>query len=124
MNVSRIVCTWILILAAASLAVPALAEEEELSPLFTRARAIAEREGYTAVTTDALRQMLREAPDALLVDVRFSYEYSAGHIPGAVNMPIDLADRGDIPIQRRLEMENVLGPDRGRPIIIYCRDFR
>ena len=60
----------------------------------------------------------------MLVDVRFDYEYAEGHIPGAVNMPLDLNDRGDLPVDRLQAFRNVLGEEKGRPIIIYCRDFR
>lgn len=49
--------------------------------------------GGQPVTRDELRQ-LTEAGQVTVVDVRPREEYAAGHIPGAVNIPLDeLADR-------------------------------
>jgi rhodanese-related sulfurtransferase len=49
------------------------------------------------------------AADAFLLDVRTAKEFAAGHVPGAVNVPIDeLRDRlGEIP--------------KGRPTAAYCQ---
>jgi rhodanese-related sulfurtransferase len=57
---------------------------------------------------------LLAAKDArvLLLDVRTAEEYAAGHIPGAVLFPYDeLAGR-------------FREPDKGRPIVVYCRTGR
>lgn len=102
----------------------AMAADESSSPLFEDARRTAERDGYTVLTTDALRELMRTDPTVLLVDARFPYEYEAGHIPGAVNMPVDLRDRGDLPPERRKAFTDVFGEEKGRPIVIYCRGFR
>lgn len=47
---------------------------------------------------------------ALLVDVRTPQEFAAGHITGALNIPVQQLDR------RMAE----LGP-KDRPIVLYCR---
>ncbi len=39
-------------------------------------------------------------------------------------MPMDLGDRGDLSGDRLQAFRNALGEEKGRPIIIYCRDFR
>lgn len=124
MRLSRRSCAFFLALAAVILASTALAGGEEGSPLFARARTLGERDGYKTITTTELREILRKDRETLLVDVRFDYEYAEGHIPGAVNMPVDLGDRGDLSGERLQAFKNVLGEERGRPIIIYCRDFR
>ena len=49
------------------------------------------------------------AGGARLVDVRTPREYAAGHMPGAVNMPLDA-------LERRL---GELGA-RERPVVVYC----
>ncbi len=46
---------------------------------------------------------------ALLLDVRTPAEYSTGHLPGALNVPL-----GDLP--RRVEK---LAKDK--PVVVYCR---
>ena len=47
---------------------------------------------------------------ALLVDVRTADEFAAGHLPGAVNLPV-----GDL--QSRVDE---LAP-KERPVVVYCR---
>ena len=97
---------------------------EEGSPLFTQAQRSADRDGYTLITTPELLRMMDENPNLLLVDVRFSYEFVSGHMPEAVSLPVDLRDRGDLPKERRQAMLDTFGPDKDRPIVVYCRDFR
>ncbi len=102
----------------------AQAEQEMESHLFQQAQRSAERDRYALITTPALHELLRKDPSVLLIDVRFSYEYAQGHIPGAVSLPVDLRDRGDLAKQRRQAMLDVFGPDKDRTIVLYCRDFR
>src|SRR5690349_21110012 len=47
---------------------------------------------------------------ARLVDVRSPGEYAAGHIQGAVN----------IPVQELPKRVGELGKDKGRAIVVYC----
>lgn len=101
-----------------------LAVKEEQSPLFQQAQRSAIRDGYSLITTQGLGELLSRDPSVLLVDVRFSYEYEQSHIPGAVSLPVDLRDRGDLPSSRRQAFLDALGPDKTRTIVIYCRDFR
>jgi rhodanese-related sulfurtransferase len=66
------------------------------------------RDGALEITRDELRRRA-EAGGLLLLDVRPVEEYLAGHIPGAVNIPVDeLADRvGELP--------------EDTDVIVYCR---
>ncbi len=61
----------------------------------------------SAAEVDAQREA--KSPP-LLVDVRETHEWEAGHLPGAVHVP-----RGHL--ESRIEGE---APDRSRPIVIYC----
>ncbi|MEW5847531.1 MAG: rhodanese-like domain-containing protein [Myxococcota bacterium] len=48
---------------------------------------------------------------AVLLDVRTREEFTAGHLPGAINIPVqDLT-------QRMAEV----GPDKKKPVVVYCR---
>ncbi len=47
---------------------------------------------------------------ARLVDVRTPAEFAAGHVPGAINIPVDELDR------RMAELES-----KEQPIVLYCR---
>jgi rhodanese-related sulfurtransferase len=67
-----------------------------------------ERTGRAPVGLDELRERER-AGDLILVDVRPEREYRAGHIPGAVNIPVEELDA-------RL---HVLPVDQ--EIVAYCR---
>ena len=118
-----LVTAWVL-LVLGGLDSHALAAPEEASPLFAQAQRSADKDGYKLITTPALKQLLEQNPDVLLVDVRFPYEFVSGHMPGAVSLPVDLRDRGDLPAERRQAMLDALGPDKDRTIVIYCRDFR
>lgn len=69
------------------------------------------RGSIQSVRAQALRQMLAERKDMLLVDVRSEYLYKEGHIEGAVNLPMHLlsSSYAEIPMDRTL----VLVDDRG-----------
>jgi predicted sulfurtransferase len=101
-----------------------LADQEGDSPLYKQAQRSAERDGYKLITTAGLRKLLLTEPDVLLVDVRFAYEYAAGHMPGAVSLPVDLTDRTDLSVERRQAFADALGEEKGGTIVIYCRGFR
>ncbi len=55
-------------------------------------------------------QMFEETPGAVLVDVRTPQEYSQGHIPESVNVPLqDLGRIADV------------APDKATPLFVYCQ---
>ncbi|MDX1432986.1 MAG: rhodanese-like domain-containing protein [Gammaproteobacteria bacterium] len=57
-----------------------------------------------------LAQEIQRAEAPMILDVRTVKEYRAGHIPGAVNIPIaELA-------RRLAELE----PYRARPMVVHC----
>ena len=54
------------------------------------------------------------AEGAILLDARSSLAFAAGHIEGAVNLPLpDFTDAA---------LAEALGPDKSRPIYIYCNN--
>jgi rhodanese-related sulfurtransferase len=59
------------------------------------------------VSRDEARALLDD--DAQLVDVRAPHEWEAGHIAGAIHVPLD--ELG----------ERVADLDRDRPVVLYCR---
>lgn len=126
MSVMRLVrrTTCLAVLAVLCCVFTGLADQESDSPLYEQALRAAERDGYRLVATAGLRELLLADPDVLLVDVRFAYEYAAGHIPGAVSLPVDLTDRTDLSVERRQAFADILGEEKGRAIVIYCRGFR
>jgi rhodanese-related sulfurtransferase len=66
------------------------------------------RHEFEQVSIEELRSRLR-AGEVILLDVRPQVEYQAGHLPGAVSIPID-------ELEQRL---NELPADK--PVVAYCR---
>ena len=76
-------------------------------------------------TVVALRMLLAARPDAdekkaaraqiargaLVIDVRTGPEFASGHHAAATNIPVQ-------ELEQRL---GELGPDKARPIVVYCR---
>lgn len=54
------------------------------------------------------------ADRAVLLDARSESAFAAGHLEGAINLPLP-----DFTAERLAE---VLGPDRSRPVFIYCNN--
>ena len=66
--------------------------------------------GAQVLTLDAETLAARaQAGEVVLVDVRTPEEFASGHLPGAVNMPIETFDPAAVP------------QEEGRETILYCR---
>ena len=55
-------------------------------------------------------QEFRETPGAKLIDVRTPAEFAGGHIPGAVNVPL-----------QQLGQIASVAPDAATPLFTYCQ---
>lgn len=53
-------------------------------------------------------------PNVLILDARSERQFAAGHIAGAVNLPLT-----EFSVEA---LARVIGPDRNRPILIYCNN--
>ncbi|HWU88152.1 MAG TPA: rhodanese-like domain-containing protein [Kofleriaceae bacterium] len=54
------------------------------------------------------------AGGAVVLDVRTADEYAEGHLPSAVNVPVqELA-------QRMAEVNALVSGDKARPVVVYC----
>jgi rhodanese-related sulfurtransferase/DNA-binding transcriptional ArsR family regulator len=80
-----------------------LAEVERVTKLFLHSQ-----DALEPVTRSELQQRLKQGA-ATIIDVRPRDEYEAGHIPGALSMPVD-------EVQRRMREL-----PKGREVIAYCR---
>ena len=56
--------------------------------------------------TDAVIALCRKTPGAFLVDVRTPGEFQSGHIPGSINLPLEILAAAPLP--------------QG-PLFVYCR---
>ncbi len=84
----------------------------------------AQKDGYALTTPDEIQALYASSDNYLIVDVRPDYEFKAGHLPGAKNFEIDLGDRLELKPQKAEAFKKVLGMDKSRGIVIYCRSFR
>jgi rhodanese-related sulfurtransferase len=87
-------------LCAACAALPALAEVPSPAPL-------------APVAPRVLEQRLGDA-DVVVLDVRTSEEFAAGHVPGSVNVPHDQVE------SRLAELAGAKDKD----VVLYCRSGR
>lgn len=69
-----------------------------------------EQAKYRRITTDEAQVLMQQEQDYLVLDVRSPEEFAAGHIPHAINIPMEAF--GDEP-PRQLS-------DRNQTIFIYC----
>jgi rhodanese-related sulfurtransferase len=66
---------------------------------------------YMRITPKEARAWMDEHPHSIILDVRTAQEYAAGHIRGAVLLPVD---------EIEYKASSVLR-DKDAPILIYCR---
>jgi rhodanese-related sulfurtransferase len=88
-----------------------------------QARDEARQEGYELITALELKALYESGKDFTIVDVRPEYEYRDGHLPQAKSLEFDLGDKLDLTPEKQVALINLLGPDKQRMIVIYCRSF-
>ena len=66
---------------------------------------------YTQITQDDAKRMMDEQ-DVIILDVREDYEYDAGHIKGAVLLPVGSISE---------ETAASVIPDKDSTVLVYCR---
>ena len=66
---------------------------------------------YQQISQEQAKEMM-DAGSVVILDVREQYEYDAGHIPGAVLLPLGAIDE-----------ESAAGviPDQDADVLVYCR---
>lgn len=70
-----------------------------------------EDEIVTNVTIQEAKELINEKEDLVILDVRTKEEYDAGHIEGAIQIPV-------AELERRIdEIEDYMD----NPILVYCR---
>ncbi|HVN97929.1 MAG TPA: rhodanese-like domain-containing protein [Syntrophorhabdaceae bacterium] len=63
------------------------------------------------IEAEELKKMMSRDTKLVVVDTRTEYEYSLGHIPGAINIS-----------QEKFRMLDALLPkEKDRPLVFYCR---
>ena len=73
-----------------------------------------DRRTYKQISMDEAAKMISEQPDLLIVDVRAPEEYAEGHIPKAINIPLET-----IGSEKPQQL-----PDLKQTFLVYCRSGR
>ena len=106
------------------LSVSAAAKSEERPIWWKQVSEEAERDGYSLIDLDGLKNLYNLKEPFLIVDTRTEYEYNDGHLPDAVSFEFDLGDKLQLKSEKKAAFFKLLGPDKNRKIIFYCRSFR
>ena len=72
---------------------------------------LTQEKSYTSISMQEALEIMEKGDDYILVDVRTIEEYQSGHIPDAINIPLDSIDD--------LTFEQL--KDKTQTILIYCR---
>ena len=70
-----------------------------------------EKASYRSITMEEAVTMMAQETDYLILDVRRTDEFAAGHIPGAINVANESIGTDEIP-----EL-----PEKDQLILVYCR---
>ncbi|MBI5550789.1 MAG: rhodanese-like domain-containing protein [Desulfobacterales bacterium] len=78
----------------------------------------AEAGGYNIITTEELAGRYRlGASNPMLIDTRQEWEYRTGHIPGALNFPMEPTRWSRW--RKAGKLKAFLGPDKERALVFY-----
>ncbi len=105
-------------------AMPFVAVAGETPTWWAEAVRDGEQNGYRVITLEELAVLSKTDNNLLLIDARPGYEYRAGHIPGAVNLEFHPGDKVRFSSEKRERLRNLIGQDKDRPVVFYCRSFR
>jgi len=84
----------------------------------------AESGGYKLISLQELKALIQSEKEVVLLDTRPDYEYKEGHVPGARNFEFHLGHRSRLESERAEAFKALVGEDRNRLIVTYCRNFR
>lgn len=112
----------VLTLAAGILSDAAAGSREEPSWL-GQTRDEAKQDGYELISALELKALYDSGIDFAIIDVRPRYEFRDGHLPHAKSLGFDLGDKLELKPEKQASLIDLLGPDKQRKIVFYCRSF-
>jgi phage shock protein E len=83
----------------------------------------AKNDGYKLISAPELKALYESGKDFTIIDVRPEYEYRAGHLSNAKCLEFDLGDKLELKPEKQATLISLLGPDKQRLIVFYCRSF-
>jgi phage shock protein E len=99
------------------------ANSREQPAWLQQARGEAKQDGYELITAPELKALYESGKEFTIIDVRPEYEYRDGHLPQAKGLEFDLGDKLELKPEKQEALIRLLGPDKQRLIVFYCRSF-
>ena len=99
------------------------ADSREQLAWLQQARDEAKQDGYELISAPELKALYESGKDFSIIDVRPEYEYRDGHLSHAKSLEFDLGDKLELKPDKQAALVHLLGPDKQRTIVIYCRSF-
>ena len=112
---NRLISSSLAVTISTLLVFPPLTLAQSLPPVVTQKVQAAKKQVQT-IGMEEYRKVVENPGEALIVDVREPNEFSAGHVPGAINIP-----RGVIEFQIWKQVGFPANPDLSRHIILQCQ---
>ena len=88
-----------------------------------QARDEAKNDGTELISVPELKALYESGKEFTIIDVRPEYEYRDGHLPQAKGLEFDLGDKLELKPEKQEALIRLLGPDKQRLIVFYCRSF-
>ena len=110
----------ILVMGTLTAAAP---DSREQPAWLQQARDEAKQDGYELISAPELKALYESGKDFSIIDVRPEYEYRDGHLSNAGSLEFDLGDKLELKPEKQAALINLLGPDKQRTIVFYCRSF-
>lgn len=99
--------------AILALSLPVFAQS---APPVVNQKAELAKKPVKTIGMEEYRKIVENPGAALIVDVREPYEYAAGHVPGAINIP-----RGMLESKIWSHVGSPGEPDMDRPLVLQCQ---
>jgi rhodanese-related sulfurtransferase len=112
---NQLVTSSTVLMIGAVLAIPSLTLAQNFPPVVTQKIQAAQKHVKT-IGMEEYRQVVESPGEALIVDVREPNEFSAGHVPGAINIP-----RGVLEFQIWKHVGFPANPQLGRSLYLQCQ---
>jgi rhodanese-related sulfurtransferase len=122
-KIKRLLMLHLALALAAGILTHAAAGSREEPSWLGQARDEAKQDGYELISAPELKALYDAGKDFAIIDVRPGYEYRDGHLPHAKNLEFDLGDRLELKPEKQAALIELLGPDKRRMIVFYCRSF-
>lgn len=112
---NQVFTSFMTIVIGAVLSVSPIALAQSFPPAVTQKIQAAQKQVKT-IGMEEYRKAVESPGTALIVDVREAHEFTAGHVPGAINIP-----RGVLEFQIWKQIGFPANTEMDRPVILQCQ---